>query len=82
MSVLANLLKSISTAAPDKSRVVGIDIGSSSIKVVEVQNRDEVLTLTTYGELQLGPYAAGDIGQSIILDQKKEQQALVDILRE
>lgn len=82
MSVFTSLIKSISAKAEESGRVVGIDIGSSSIKVVEVQNRADVLTLTTYGELQLGPYASGDVGQSIILDPKKEQQALIDILRE
>ncbi len=66
----------------DSKRVVGIDIGSSSMKVVEVQERDDVLSLTTYGELQLGPYADQEIGQSVILDTKKEQQALIDIMRE
>lgn len=66
----------------DSKRVVGIDIGSSSMKVVEVQERDDVLSLTTYGELQLGPYADQEIGQSVVLDTKKEQQALIDIMRE
>jgi type IV pilus assembly protein PilM len=82
MSSLSNFLSALSSKATDTSRVVGIDIGSSSMKVVEVQNRDNVLTLTTYGELQLGPYANQEIGQSLALDQKQEQQALVDILRE
>lgn len=66
----------------DSGRVVGIDIGSSSIKVVEVQDRAGVLTLTTYGELQLGPYADQEVGQSVVIDPKKEQQALVDVIRE
>ena len=64
------------------NRVVGIDIGSSSIKVVEIQERDGALSLTTYGELQLGPYANQDIGQSVVLEAKQEQQALVDVIRE
>ncbi len=65
-----------------ENRVVGIDIGSSAIKVVEVEERDGILTLTTYGEIQLGPYASQEIGQSVTLDPKKEQQALVDVMRE
>ncbi len=55
MNVFSKLFKGLESAGSDSSRVVGIDIGSSSIKVVEVQDRDGVLTLTTYGELQLGP---------------------------
>lgn len=66
-----------------KDKVVGIDIGSSSIKIVELQNRDNVLTLTTYGELELGPYAEENpVGQAVVLPANIERQALVDILRE
>ena len=64
------------------NRVVGIDIGASSIKVVELQNRDNVITLTTYGELELGPYEEKPIGESETLTAQIERQALVDILRE
>ncbi len=65
------------------NRVVGIDIGASSIKVVELQNRDNVITLTTYGELELGPYdEEKPVGQSVTLAAQIERQALVDILRE
>lgn len=78
---LRNLFSDLSKSG-DSRRVVGIDIGSSSMKVVEVQERDDVLSLTTYGELQLGPYADQEIGQSVVLDTKKEQQALIDIMRE
>jgi type IV pilus assembly protein PilM len=62
--------------------VVGIDVGSSSIKVVELQDRDGVVTLTTYGELQLGPYKNQSVGESVILDAGQEQEVLVDVLRE
>lgn len=64
------------------SSVVGIDIGSSAIKVVELQEKKGVVTLTTYGELQLGPYAQKNIGESVTLTPKQEQEALVDVLRE
>ncbi len=79
---LGNIFSNLAAKSTDSKRVVGIDIGSSSIKVVEVQDRSGVLTLTTYGELQLGPYADQAIGQSVTLEQKKEQQALVDVIRE
>jgi type IV pilus assembly protein PilM len=65
-----------------KQTVVGIDVGSSSIKVVQLEEQKGVLTLTTYGEIQLGPYAQKDIGQSVVLTAKQEQEALVDVLRE
>ncbi len=65
-----------------KQIVVGIDVGSSSIKVVQLEDQKGVLTLTTYGEIQLGPYVKKDIGQSVVLDARQEQEALVDVLRE
>lgn len=82
MKSLSAFLSSLSPNGGDANRVVGVDIGSSSIKVVEVHNNDNVLTLSTYGELQLGPYANQSVGEATILDQKQEQQAFVDILRE
>lgn len=62
--------------------VVGIDIGSSAIKIVELQDRDGVPTLTTYGELQLGPYVDKQLGESVVLNTDKEQAALTDLLKE
>ncbi len=82
MKTFSNLLTLFAQKGKDADRVVGVDIGSSSIKVVEVQNRGEILTLTTYGEIQLGPYGQKAIGESLVLDAKQEQQALIDILRE
>jgi len=64
------------------SRAVGIDFGSSSIKVVELEDRGGVLTLTTYGELHTGPYDERAVGEIIVLDSKKERQAVIDLLRE
>lgn len=82
MSIFSQLFSSVSKVSRATGKVVGIDIGSSSIKVVEVEERSGVLTLTTYGELQLGPYFNNEVGQSVTLDPNKEKQALVDILRE
>ena len=64
------------------SAVVGIDIGSSSVKVVELQEKNGVLTLNTYGELQLGPYADKHLGESVNTTAKQEQEAIIDIMRE
>lgn len=64
------------------TKVVGIDFGSSSIKVVEVELRENVLALSTYGELQIGPYADTDMGNVVKLPLPKRVEAVVDILRE
>ncbi len=82
MKAFSSILSAFAGKGQARDRVVGIDIGSSSMKVVEVQSRDGVLALTTYGEIQLGPYMNKAIGESTQLDAKQEQQALVDILRE
>ncbi len=82
MAEIAKIFSTLMSKKADTSRMVGIDIGSSSIKVVEIQDKNRVLSLTTYGEIQLGPYTNNPIGESVMLDAKQEQQALVDILRE
>ena len=82
-NIFSSLKKTAQEQSTAKDKVVGIDIGSSSIKIVELQNRDNVLTLTTYGELELGPYAdENPAGQAVVLPANIERQALVDILRE
>lgn len=78
----SDLFASFGASRAGAPRTVGIDIGSSSIKVVELEEREGVLTLTTYGETQLGPYDAKEVGQSVTLTAEKEQQALVDVIRE
>jgi type IV pilus assembly protein PilM len=62
--------------------VTGIDFGASSVKIVDVQLLDEVLTLKTYGELQLGPYLQQDLGASVDLPIAKRIEALIDVIRE
>ncbi|MEY3784423.1 MAG: hypothetical protein RLZZ230_745 [Candidatus Parcubacteria bacterium] len=82
MNLINNILSTIHQDPSGAGGVVGIDIGSSSIKVVELQDRKGVITLTTYGEIQLGPYAGKQIGESVVLESKQEQEALVDVIRE
>jgi len=73
----------IESATPkDTSKVVGVDIGTSAIKIVELEDRSGVITLTTYGEIQLGPYAGKSLGAAVHLEPKQEQEALVDVIRE
>src|SRR3989344_6271991 len=62
--------------------VVGIDVGSSSIKVVQLRRKGGRAVLETYGELALGPYAGVGIGQATNLPEEKLSEALQDIMRE
>lgn len=62
--------------------VVGIDIGSSAIKVVQIKKKNGQAVLETYGELALGPYGGASIGQAVNLPQEKVASALFDLMRE
>jgi type IV pilus assembly protein PilM len=65
-----------------KRTVVGLDIGSSAIKIVQLNDTKGVPTLETYGELQLGPYENVEIGRTTHLPTGKQVEAFVDIMRE
>lgn len=62
--------------------VLGIDIGSSAIKIVQIKKKRGRAVLETYGELALGPYAGVEVGRSTSLPKEKLIEALRDILRE
>jgi len=85
---MANFLSNFfGSAAPalfkkENSSVVGIDIGSSSIKVVQLRKDKGRAVLETYGEIALGPYAGLEIGQATNLPAGKIIEALKDLFRE
>ena len=62
--------------------VLGIDIGASAIKVVEIKRKHGKAILKTYGELALGPYAGTEIGRATSLQPAQLAEALKDILHE
>jgi len=62
--------------------VLGIDIGSSAIKVVQIKKKHGKAVLQTYGELALGSYAGLEIGRAVALPAAKAVEAIKDILRE
>jgi len=62
--------------------VLGIDIGSSSIKVVQLKRKGGKASLETYGELALGPYAHTEIGRATNLSAEELGTALRDLLQE
>ncbi len=76
---LENLIAKFNTSRPS---VLGIDIGSSSIKVVQLKRNGSRAVLETYGELSLGPYAGFAPGQATALKEDKLVEALGDILKE
>ena len=62
--------------------VVGIDIGTAFIKVVQLKKKKGVAVLETYGELAVGPYAGFSVGQAAVLDTEKMSVALNDLFKE
>ncbi len=67
---------------PTTESVLGIDIGSSSIKVVQLRRKAGQALLETYGELALGPYSGLEVGRATHLPADKLAEALLDVLRE
>jgi type IV pilus assembly protein PilM len=65
-----------------KESVLGIDIGSSSIKVVQLRREKGRAILETYGALALGPYSQMSIGQAITPTRDIVLAALQDLFRE
>lgn len=66
----------------NSSSVVGIDIGSSAIKVVEVKKKGGKAVLSTYGAIELGPYADTDMGRVTNLPTDKIIEALKEVLKQ
>lgn len=84
-SILSGLKNTFSGIFGTKGddRAVGIDIGTSSIKVVELKRENGRAILDTYGALALGQYAeGGHIAQVTNLDAATIAKALKDVLRE
>lgn len=61
---------------------LGVDIGSSSLKVVQLRMEGGKAILETYGELALGPYGGGEVGQATNLSPEQITETLKDLLRE
>jgi type IV pilus assembly protein PilM len=62
--------------------VFGLDIGSSSIKAVQLRKDHGKAVLETYGELALGPYVGLEVGQATNLPADKIAETLKDLLHE
>lgn len=62
--------------------VIGVDIGTSSVKVVQLRRDKGRVILETYGAIALGPYAGVEIGRATALGADKISEALKDVIRE
>lgn len=66
----------------DGESVVGVDVGTSSIKMVQLAEKRGSAVLETYGEIALGPYNEAEVGQSVNPPTEKVAEALTDLMRE
>jgi len=62
-------------AHKQETSVLGVDIGSSSIKLVQIKNDKGTALLETYGEVALGPYGDTEVGQATNLPPEKIAEA-------
>ncbi|MCX6787718.1 MAG: type IV pilus assembly protein PilM [Candidatus Kaiserbacteria bacterium] len=62
--------------------VLGVDFGSSSLKIVQLRKEHGQAILETYGELSLGQYGGADAGQATNLSSEQIIESLKDLLRE
>lgn len=62
--------------------ILGIDLGSSSLKVVQIRKTKERAVLETYGELSVAHYAGTDIGMAAILPEDKAVEMIRDAVKE
>ena len=84
-SILGGLKNALSGLFGNKqdNTAVGIDIGTSAIKVVELRRENGRAVLSTYGALSLGQYKEGGfIGEVTTLEPELLAKALTDTLKE
>src|SRR3989339_3234 len=80
---LKDIFSSISNfMSSEESIALGIDIGSSSIKVVEIKKKGGRAILETYGSIALGPYDSQDAGKVTNLPIDKVSSALKEVLKQ
>lgn len=80
---IGNLFKSVSSSLSQAdASVIGVDIGASSAKIVQLRSSRGVAILETYGEIALGPYAQQPIGKAVKLTPEKQAEALLDLMKE
>ncbi len=80
---LKNLFSGFSRfrGGPEDS-AVGVDIGSSAIKVVEIKKKGGRAVLETYGAIALGPYADLEAGRTTNLPVERVSLALQEVLKQ
>lgn len=63
-------------------RIIGLDIGSASVKLVQLKKEKERAILETYGELSIGPYLKKETGRVISLTEDESVLIIKELLKE
>lgn len=79
---MANPFAKLFSASSNNDSVIGVDIGTSTIKIVQIKRKAGKAVLETYGSLSLGPYGEVDIGKVTNLPEDKIATAITDLIRE
>jgi type IV pilus assembly protein PilM len=80
---MANFFSKIfSSEGSSGQSALGIDIGSSSIKVVQLTKKGGKAILETYGSLALGTYGSQEVGRVMNLNAEDLSRATLDLLKE
>lgn len=66
----------------DVGQAIGLDIGTASVKIVQLRREKEKIILDTYGEIALGPYAGLVAGQAAHIGEDKLVEVIKDLMRE
>lgn len=85
MNLLQKIMSQLNLGSFGSSTVevaVGVDIGTSGIKLVELRKKNGRAVLETYSTLALGPYASLDIGATTNLETSVLSKAIMDAVRE
>ncbi|MCE9541622.1 type IV pilus assembly protein PilM [Candidatus Kaiserbacteria bacterium] len=78
---IGNIFKGLTGGGKEVS-VLGVDIGASSAKLVQLRASRGIAVLETYGEIALGPYGGQPIGKAVKLTPEKTAEALKDLIKE
>ncbi len=80
---LSSIFKNFpSMGTSQETSVLGLDIGASSAKIVQLRASRGIAVLETYGEIALGPYGNQPVGKVVKLPPEKIAEAITDLMKE
>ena len=62
--------------------VIGIDVGASTLKLIQIRKQSERAVLETYGELSTAGYSGGEQGRAQLLMDEKVSAMIIDLKQE